>query len=139
MKNLTILLSILLCVMSFNGVAGDYKVIANTSFPSDSITKSDLRKVFLLKKKNYQSTQVLVTNLKRGSAVRSSFSLEVLKKDVDKIERYYFKRALSGKSVALEPFSSEADLIERVKSVPGAIGYVGSEADVSGVKILVVE
>ena len=140
MKTLSIFICLLLLsALSFEGVASEYQVIAHAQFPSDSISKSELRKLFLLKKKYYLSTQVLVTNLSKDNAARISFSLDVLRKNAVNMERYYFKRALSGKSVALEPLDSESDLIKKVQSNSGAIGYVGAESDTSGVKVLKVK
>ena len=138
MKYLLVYILPLLIFANNPAAAEHYKIIANNDFPIDQLSKSNLRKFFLLKNQVLKGTQLLITNLKRDEPIRAHFSNDVLKKSSGKIERYYLKLALSGRGAVLKPFATEAEMIEKIKSSKGAIGYIAAETQVTGVKVLTI-
>jgi hypothetical protein len=45
----------------------------------------------------------------------------------------------TGKGIPPKSFDTEAELVDFVKTTPGAVGYVSPRTDVTGVKILAVD
>ncbi len=136
-----ILILSLLLALSFSGhsIAANFKVVVHDNFPLEKIGVKDLRKIFLQKMKNISGKSILAVNLDAKHAVRAAFSNEVLRKDSSKLERYYLRRALSGKGAPPQALDSEEAVVSYIKSHPGAIGYIGSGSDSGGLRTLTLE
>jgi ABC-type phosphate transport system substrate-binding protein len=74
-----------------------------------------------------------------ASPVRVSFSKTVLGMSVGEIRDYWMNQTLSGAEPPPSVRSSDREVLEAVKSEPGAIGYVSTEvrlpAEVKAVKV----
>jgi ABC-type phosphate transport system substrate-binding protein len=145
MKNIAIILVIVLAIgllIGFSPVKAQdsaYKVIINSSNGIDSASKSDISKWFLKKKTKWDDGQKIVpVDLSADSSVRESFTREIHGKSVSGIKNYWQKQIFSGKGTPPVEKGSDAEVLDFVKSNPGAIGYVSSDADVSGVKVITV-
>jgi hypothetical protein len=70
--------------------------------------------------------------------VREDFSRGVHRKSASAIHAYWQKQIFGG--IELPPLakSTDAEVVALVKETPGAIGYVASGADASGVKVIAV-
>ena len=72
---------------------------------------------------------VTAVNANSGSAVRDRFLQAYLNQDEDKYTAYWTVRRYSGMGAPPRELPSSAEIINFVKSTPGAIGYI-DEADV---------
>ena len=112
-------------------------IIVNSDNLISEISKKDLKNIYRMKKRNWAGGSVIQpVNLKIDNEVRKDFSEKILGKKPKEMERYYLKRALSGKGQPPKILETEEDVIKFVSWNKNAIGYVSS-AD-SSVKIVIV-
>ncbi len=96
-----------------------------------------LEKVYTGKIIEVDGIPVTAVNASRGSSVRNRFLRAYLNQDEDKYTAYWTVRRYSGMGASPRELSSSAEVIDYVKSTPGAIGYI-DEAEVppAGVNVL---
>jgi ABC-type phosphate transport system substrate-binding protein len=116
------------------GAAGGVVVIGDAR-----LTRLDaptLEKVYTGKVIEVDGIPVTAINANSGSAIRNRFLQVYLHQDEDKYTAYWTVRRYIGKGASPRELSSSAEVINFVKSTPGAIGYI-DEADVPpGVNVL---
>lgn len=118
--------------------AAQVAVIAHQDVPVDSLAKLQLLDYYTGDRLFWESgLEVVVFDLKSRGPVRDAF-YDYLGKTSSRMRSIWLKRKLSGEGDPPESFETEAAVLERVASTPGAIGFV-QKANVSGdaVKILV--
>ena len=140
MKKITIQLITLMFLLVGTATAQDYVIIVHSSNTESSITSSDLSKIFLKKQSNFKNgTKAVPVDQTNESAVRESFSKEVMNRSISAMKNYWSQQLFSGSAIPPDELANDAAVISFVASNPGAIGYVSASADVSGVKVLSVE
>ena len=116
-----------------------FKVIVNPSNPATQITRLKVGEIFLKKEKRWPDGQPAVPVEPSGkSPVRQRFDQEIFGKPVIAISAYWQQMIFSGKGVPPPEKSSDADVVSFVRETPGAVGYVSSGSDTSGVKVVTV-
>jgi ABC-type phosphate transport system substrate-binding protein len=116
------------------------RVIVNAKNPAKMIDKRELAEAFLKKRTRWDDdTAILPVDLNQRSSVRERFSHDVLGRDVASVRRYWAQIVFSGRGVAPPELASEADVVKYVAAHAGAIGYVASGTDLTGVKAVEVE
>ena len=116
---------------------GAYKVIVNPANPTTQVTRMKLGEMFLKKAPRWSDGIPISPMEPSGkSSVRQRFTLETYGKTVMAISAYWQQMIFSGKGVPPPERSSDADIVAFVRETPGAIGYVGAGADLTGVKVL---
>ncbi len=137
MKNIIILLFALLIGGAVN--AQSYKVVVNSGNATTSLTKKEVSDYLLKKKTKWASGEkVAPVDQSSKAAVRVAFSKEVLGKSVSSIKSYWQQAVFAGKGTPPVEKKTDAEVIAFVKGKVGAIGYVSSEADALGVKVITV-
>ena len=117
-----------------------YKVIVNNSVAENSIARKDLSRVFLRKTTNWgDGTPMLPVDLHDSVPTRATFSEDVLHKGVDAVAAYWQRQIFSGRAVPPVVKKTDAEVLDYVRSNPGAIGYVSAGASTNGVKVLEVQ
>jgi ABC-type phosphate transport system substrate-binding protein len=95
-----------------------------------------LEKVYTGRVIEVDGIPVTAVNANSGSAVRNRFLQAYLNQDEDKYTAYWTVRRYIGKGASPRELRTSAEVIDFVKSTPGAIGYI-DEADVPpGVSVL---
>jgi len=119
--------------------AQSYKVIVNSSNTITSLSKADVSAYLLKKKTKWENgTKVQPVDLTKKSSVRANFSKEVVKKSVPQVQAYWQQAVFAGKGTPPRELQSDSEIINFVKNNPGAIGYVSSSANTSGVTVVTV-
>jgi ABC-type phosphate transport system substrate-binding protein len=117
-----------------------YKVIVNPSNSLSSLNKTELANLFLKKVSKFSNgTSAQPVDQIESSQTRNSFSNSILKKNVAAVKSYWQQQLFSGAGVPPDEKKSDNDVIEFVKANEGAIGYVSSSANTSGVKVITVQ
>lgn len=138
MKNLIFVLFILGFII--NTQAQTFKVIVNSNNAVTTLSKKEASNYFLKKKSKWASGgKVVPVDQKGNSAVRKSFSQDVHGKPSGAIKSYWQQALFSGQGVPPAEKPSDAEVIAFVKANPGAIGYVSSGANTSGVKVVTIQ
>jgi len=132
---------VLLCACLLKAAAeSEFKVIVNESNPTDSLDKDKISRLFLKKETKWEGgQQVLPVDQSEGSKVREAFTKEVHNKKVSAVNSYWQQMIFTGRAVPPPKKGSDEEVVEYVKSHPGAIGYVSSSASTEEVKVLKVK
>jgi ABC-type phosphate transport system substrate-binding protein len=133
---LTILSPILASAAEY---AVDYQVIINPSNSTESLTRDQLRKIFLKKMVKWDSgAPVVPVDQVASSPVRAVFTRIVHDKPVSAIASYWQQQIFAGREVPPTEKTGDAAVIAFVKANPGAIGYVTGGTPAAGVRILTI-
>ncbi len=115
------------------------KVIVHPANPLASIDREKLSRLFLKKQTRWDSGEAAVPVDQVDNATRQAFSRQMLDKSPGAVKSYWQQLIFSGRDLPPPQKQSDAEVIEFVKSRPGAVGYVSAGAPTDGVKVLKVE
>lgn len=137
MKNILLIFAFLMVFSIGETIGQSYKVIVNNSNMVTSISKKDVSNMFLKKKSKWGNGNAIIpVDQKIGSSTRESFTTEIHNKKVASIRSYWQQAIFSGVATAPVEKDSDSEVIEYVKSTPGAIGYISSTTNAQGVKVV---
>jgi TonB family protein len=119
-------------------VAGDVKVIANQSVRVDTISAEELKSIFLEEQRTLGDGTHVEPVLARQGPAHETFLKQYLNKTDDVLQTYYRSLVFTGRGSMPKALSSDAEVVAFVSRTRGAIGYVSSETQTDGVKILAV-
>jgi TonB family protein len=122
-----------------NSLAVDVKVIANLSVKEDTISASDLKRVFLREKNSLVDGTHVEPVLEKNGPVHEAFLQEYLGKTDDDLQTYYRALVFTGRGSMPKELGSDAEVAAYVAQTRGAIGYVSSAFSADGVKTLAIE
>jgi len=122
MKKWIISVLLFFCIGLAN--AGDV-VVANGQ---NSVSASDLKQMFLGKKKSWANGDKVVLVILKDGAAHDSFMSNRVGKSPSQFLSFWKKLVFTGKGVMPKQASSEAELLQIVASTKGAIGYVSEGA-----------
>jgi TonB family protein len=123
---------------SVNSVAGEVKVIANSSVKADTISAAELKLVFLEEKISLGDGTHVEPVLEKDGPVHAAFLQEYLGMSEDDLQAYYRTMVFTGKGSMLKALGSDAEVVAYVARTRGAIGYVSGAASAEGVKTLAI-
>jgi len=115
--------------------AADIALVANQSIPADSLSKSEVKGVFLTQKKSIEGVNVKLTILKDKDLTKQ-FLRTYVNKTPSQFKAFYKKLMSTGKANPPKKIRSEAEMISYIARTKGAIGYVSSGAVTDKVKII---
>ncbi|MEL7060258.1 MAG: hypothetical protein AAGN46_09570 [Acidobacteriota bacterium] len=114
-----------------------YRVIVHSGNPVDEISRSELSGYLLKKKSRWDhGAPVEPVDLIDRSPVRAALSEDVHGRSVASIKNYWQRQIFSGRNVPPPEVAGDSDMVAYVAGRPGAVGYVSSNASISGVKTL---
>jgi len=118
---------------------GAFKVIVHPSNPATQITRLKVGEIFLKKDKRWPDGQPAIPVEPSGkSPVRQRFDQDIFGKPVIAISAYWQQMIFGGKGVPPPEKSSDADVVTFVRDTPGAVGYIWTGTEASGVKVVAV-
>jgi TonB family protein len=121
-----------------NSLAVDVKVIANSSVKGDTISASDLKRVFLEEKNSLVDGTHVEPVLGKKGPVHEAFLQEYLGRTDDDLQTYYRALVFTGRCSMPKVLGSDAEVVAYVARTRGAIGYVSGAASTDGVKTLAI-
>lgn len=125
---------IALCVGASEARAQDFVVVVNDANSVSELRRDDVANAFLKR-----STRLVAVDLSANSAVRDAFSKAVHGRPASAIVSHWQQQIFSGRDVPPPERSSDAAVLEFVRSKPDAIGYVAAGANLGdGVKAIAV-
>ncbi|WP_373030886.1 hypothetical protein [Sulfurovum sp.] len=115
--------------------AEKFVVITHPNNPIDTLTKSQLRMIYLKKSRFWGDTKLVALNLPPTSNLRLTFENEVLKMSYNELDNYWVREHYKGHRPPYRVESVESMLLF-VKKVEGAIGYIPVSKIDTGVKVI---
>jgi len=110
-------------------------VIVHPGSGVDSLSVSDVKKLFLGKRKKLpDGKKAIPVDQAEGSAIRADFGKKVLGKSADQLKAYWTKIIFSGKGSPPRELADDGAVKAYVADNPGAIGYIDSGSLDSSVK-----
>jgi hypothetical protein len=133
MKKILLILGFLffLNCYSYSQVA----VIANKSVSSSKVSTSALGDLYELDNTDLGGTKVKLFDINGDSPIKDKF-YKSLGKSTSDIKKVWMKKKLTGNGNPPSGVSSEDDMLSKVASTPGAIGYISTSKVNSSVKVL---
>jgi len=99
-------------------------VIANKEVPADTIDKIQVLDFYTRDIKKWDSkTPVVVFDLKPDNDVKDTF-YKFLGKSTSRMKSIWLKKLLSGEGDPPEELKSQDEMVQKVATTPGAIGFV---------------
>jgi ABC-type phosphate transport system substrate-binding protein len=118
--------------------AGEVVVIANANAPAGSLTKDDVKNIFLAKKTQWDDGQKINFVTLKSGQTHDDFLKNYLGKSTSQFQRYFRTLVFTGKGSVPKSFDSEAALVGFVEGTDGAIGYVSSGTATGSAKVLTI-
>lgn len=114
-----------------------FVLIVNVKNHVDAIDRDFVRDAYLKKRNEWSDgSVVLPINLENNSPTREDFTREVIRKTRSQLRNYWSQQIFSGKGTPPPETSTPEDVVDYVAGHPGAIGYIPSDAKVSGVRVV---
>lgn len=138
MKRLLLIIAFL--TLSLEALSEELAVIVNKSNPIKSISKGDLKKIYLGKMKRFGSgTKIKIADYKKGKKLRKKFYKKIAGRSEKDINNYWYRLVFTGKSVPPVPLDGHDSILEFVAENDGGIGYIPKDkvsGDVKSVLII---
>jgi ABC-type phosphate transport system substrate-binding protein len=131
MKTITTLILMLIAVFQMRA---QVSVIANKSVSDASLTAAKVGSVYSLELTKWTDGAKIVV-FDNATDAKEAFYAGI-GKDQLSLKKIWMKKQLTGEAKAPETASSDEDVVKKVSSTPGAIGYVKSSAVTGAVKVL---
>jgi hypothetical protein len=114
-----------------------FRVVVHPANPESFASRELVSDAFLKKVSRWPNgEQIRPVDLTLGSAVRETFSQNVLRRTAAAVRNYWQQRIFTGRGVPPPEVASDADVIRYVREHAGGIGYVSAAADPATVKVL---
>ena len=129
------------CLLLLAGTAwaDDCKVIVNSGNATSTIDREKVTRLFLKKQTKWDSGEAVLPVDQVDGASKDTFSRQMLDKSPAAVKSFWQQQIFSGRDVPPPQKQTDQEVIEFVKSRPGAVGYVSAQANTDGVKVLKVE
>ncbi|HVE77233.1 MAG TPA: substrate-binding domain-containing protein [Gemmatimonadaceae bacterium] len=117
-----------------------YRVIVNAANPAESISRTELSRLFLKKVTTWKTGRpVVVVDQVENASARAQFTREVHEREITSVKSYWQQMVFAGRAVPPTEKPSDADVLAFVRANPNAVGYVSANATLAdGVKVLAV-
>ena len=140
MRNTRVLRAWSACVLLALGLATDahaedIQIIVNNSNPASTLSAEYVSKAFRGKVTQWDhGGKIQPVDRSGRSAVRASFSEDVVGKSVSAVKAHWQRMVFSGRGVPPPELGSDAEVMAFVERHPGGIGYVTAGTALKGVK-----
>jgi len=131
MKNIGILFMILSLILW----ADNFVVIANRENIITTVTREQLKRIYLKKRRFWGESKLIALNLPADNSLRKSFEYNILRMNHSQLENYWLKQHYKGQRPPYQ-LKSVKSVILFVKRVKGAIGYIPASLLDKDVKII---
>ena len=132
-------LLVVLCALAPAAHAQDvgFRVVVNEENTLVSLTPEDLGRIFLKRVTNWENgMRIAPVDQTNESRVRGVFSETVHGRSASAIVSHWQQQIFSGRDVPPVEKRTDAEVIEYVRTHPGAIGYVTPNASTAGVRVI---
>ncbi len=119
--------------------SADIILIANNSVKETSISKGEVKRAFLGKKKRWADKQKINTVTLKKGAVHKDFVKKYINKSPSSFSSFWKRALVTGTGIPPKSFNTESDIVKYIEETQGGIGYISSDTPHDGVKVLSIE
>lgn len=120
-------------------LGADLTVILNKDVPAQSLTKEEVRSIFLGKKTKWDDGTKIIFFLIKSSKSQKAFLEAYVGKSPEQFEDYWLQNVFTGKGVMPDTVENSDEMVKVVGRTKGSIGFVTIETSDSEIKKLVSE
>lgn len=115
--------------------ANTFKIVAHPSVPVASLSRAAVSAAFLKKTDKWpDGTAIVPVDQAHDSSVRHAFCRQIHDRSLAVVDAFWQKQVFSGRATPPLTKPNDAEVIAYVRSVPGAIGYVSTSTESTGLK-----
>lgn len=118
--------------------AGDLVIIGSKDVPIDSLSRDEIKSIFLGEKVKWDKGGE-ITFVLLSTEVHEEFLKKYLESNSLQYRQYWKKMIFTGRAKSPKSFDSTEKLIEFISGTSGAVGYIPSEAQNDKVKTISVK
>lgn len=131
--------ALLFCLLLPCFTAHSVEVIVHPSVKFEQLSSSHIRRIFTMHYKQWdQNLPIKVFVLAKNNLIHKAFCIQVLGVFPYQLENIWDKLLFSGMGEPPQVLESDQQIIEMVRTTPGAIGYVSSVPKNSRVRTILV-
>ncbi|HRI48292.1 MAG TPA: hypothetical protein PK559_14385 [Ignavibacteriaceae bacterium] len=125
----------ILLSLTIPNIYAQVAIIANKGVSANSVSIAQLKNLYTLQSSELNSQKVRLYFLTNEGSTLSTFLKGIGENNGD-LKKQWLKAKLTGGSTPPEPVSSEDDVLSKVSSTAGAIGFISADKVNSNVKVL---
>lgn len=119
--------------------AGELVIIGNLSIGESTLSKKEIKLIFLGKKSVWDDGTKVVFAIHKNEHLTERFLKEYVEKSPHMYSNYWRKLVFSGKGSSPPIFDSDQEMIKFVSESKGAIGYVAAGSKLENLKALTIK
>ncbi len=133
-----IIFIVFLTAMLAGPAGADIVLISNNTVITDSVTKDQVKKIFLGDMTKWSEGTSIKFVIMNKSDVHKEFVKQYTRKSTSQFQRYWKHQVFTGKGSIPKSFNTESELIDYVAKTEGAIGYVSSKPTNDSIKVIII-
>ncbi len=118
--------------------ASEFHIVVNDAFPLKTLTKKQLKSIYLKKVSYIDGVKILAINISSNDPLRTEFEKAVLSMNKKSLKAYWSKAHYRG----IRPpkvLKSSKNILSYIASIEGAIAYISKEIKSENLRIIEVE
>jgi len=127
---------ILSVAIATTALMADISVVVNPNSGVDSLTQSQVKKIFMGKTKQFPNGSAVRPVDQNSGSTYKEFYKKIAGKSPSKMNKYWVKLTFTGKAEAPKKVGSNSSVIDAVKENTKTIGYIDSSAVTNDVKVV---
>ena len=130
---------LIVLILFINSLAlSQIAIITNKSVTNRTLSRENVIDIYSLNSQNWSDgTKIIVTDYKGDSETKNKF-YGFLDFPFAKMQKLWLKKQFSGAGMPPQSYHSAKEIIEKVISTPGAIGYIPSSLATKEVNVVLV-
>jgi ABC-type phosphate transport system substrate-binding protein len=127
----------LMLSLCLSGTALAEQIVIVNKGVSESVVDADtLKRIYLGKQTAWNNGEKIVPVTLNKGQVHQEFVKNILNKSTAQFTLYWKQMIFTGQGLPPKSFESEADVVNFVSGVPGAIGYIDRATPHGGVRVV---
>jgi ABC-type phosphate transport system substrate-binding protein len=133
-----IILAVIIFAFTIDNAYAQIAVISNKYAKTGSIDQSRLLDIYTLNSQQWDDGyRIRVMDFKGNKPIKIAF-YNYMGIKPSEMQKIWLRKQFSGKAIPPTTFNSEEDILDKVASTPGAIGYISADKVNEDVKVLMV-
>ncbi len=121
-----------------NAAYAEVIFIVNNSVPDETLSKADVKEIFLGDKVSWGNGQEIKFVTLKKSPTHMEFTKKYTRKSESQFLRYWKKQVFTGKGSMPKSFDSDGDMVKFVANTDGAVGYISPATAAQSVKTITI-